>query len=170
MDISTQPEPTRSADPTLASEGEDYQADDQHTETMISALSMRHRLAGHILGRTRVAVIAVIAATTLAVAALSAPASASLYPTTTASKDFGDCKLFVGTHPDPAYYAVGGATIQCSRRHGYTIATVHLWRWNGTQWVHQASGSSTFKNSYGFGTRELNTAPGFAVVATRGGR
>ena len=80
---------------------------------------------------------------------------ASLLPATTTTYTYGDCTLAVGTHPDPNFYAVAGATISCTKRHSYTIGTVRLWRWNGAQWVDLANGSATFTNSFGFGTREL---------------
>jgi hypothetical protein len=116
--------------------------------------SMKSRRLGRIAG--------LVVGTTLALTAAATSASALSPYVTTASKQAGDCIVTAGARYDgPRGWAIGAGTITCTKRHASTTATVHLLRNAGSGWaeIPGTAKSATFTNSFGFGTRELDTAP-----------
>jgi hypothetical protein len=122
--------------------------------TQDQSRSMKSRRLGRIAG--------LVVGTTLALTAVATSASALSPYVTTASKQVGDCTVTAGARYDGSRgWAIGAGTITCTKRHAYTTATVHLFRYNGSGWaeIPGTAKSSTFTNSFGFGDRELAAAP-----------
>ena len=99
-----------------------------------------------------------------ALGAAAAPSGAMSQYVRTKTVYPSDCSVTAGAKLDPGRgWAIGAGTSNCSRRHAYTTLKVRLWFWNASarqwQYIPSTDRTTTFTNSYGFGGRELYTAP-----------
>lgn len=122
------------------------------TEHAVTGVRRRRFRAGGLA--KRLASVAAGIAIVLGLQALPAGAA-------TGSRGFGDCKLSVWMEAVYTYTGYGKyldvrgvGSVPCSNRHASTTATVELKKAFSTV----RTASTTFTNSYGLGTRHLQTA------------
>ena len=147
--------------------------DSQHTnptsETAATSEQSATRSLGPVRRRIRLAMIAVIAGATLLVTAGAARAdSFNPWPDSGVKtySSFGDCNVTVGPVQDkyggsaPGTFAViGGVTVSCKTRHNLKAQVAEYYAPSGGAWRIVGQQNSTFfPNSYGFGSKILETS------------
>jgi hypothetical protein len=89
---------------------------------------------------------------------LVAAGSAQAAPVAVNSGTFGDCRLTAVLDRSGGYERAEG-NVNCSHRHASTSAWTTLQHWSDfyDRWVNVRQVGTTFTNSFGLGTRWLNT-------------
>lgn len=77
---------------------------------------------------------------------------------------FGNCSIETGPIVDPygtshGFAVIGGGRINCTTRHTFTAVTREYWSATGVgaSFYSQSANSTTYTNSFGFGSRTLET-------------
>lgn len=123
----------------------------------MSVSAALHQIARRVTGRVRSAFVVMVAVLAALLVTSTAASAATFNPTLTRYYTFGDCTISIGVVPDTQspLGAIGGLTVDCSRRHAFVSGSVWL-KFNGVP-VAGSTASTNFLNAYGFGGRILQT-------------